>query len=359
MNGKIICFSLILLTLIGLVCACQTRKAPAADGVLPPHHAADGGFRNVHIEPDGRFWDFWRWRLGLGPKEEPALPPGEVPPYRPQVAAADLNSLHHPDPKKIQVTWIGHSTFLVQVAGLNLLTDPMFSDRASPLTFAGPKRRVGPGVAFESLPPIHAALISHNHYDHLDLRSVTNLGNRVRFFVPLGLAGWFRDNDLTQVDELDWWQTATLGKVRLHCVPAQHFSMRTVFDRNRTLWCGWVLETPAGAIYFTGDTGYCPHFKEIGERLGPMRLALIHIGGYQPRWFMRSMHANPDEAVQIHRDVRAEQSIGMHWGVFKLTDEPLSEPPRYLQRALKQAKIPEAAFAVLKIGETRVYGSKQ
>jgi N-acyl-phosphatidylethanolamine-hydrolysing phospholipase D len=354
MTGKMFASLLILPTLTGLLAACQARKAPAANGSSPAHHAA-AGFRNVYIKSDGRFWEFWRWRFGMGPKEEPALPPGEVPPYRPQIARPDLNSLNHPDPQKIQVTWIGHSTFLVQVAGMNILTDPMFSDRASPVYFAGPKRRVPPGVPLEQLPPIHAALISHNHYDHLDLRSVTGLGNRVRFFVPLGLAAWFRKNDLTQVDELDWWQTASLGDMRLHCVPAQHFSMRTVFDRDKTLWSGWVLETPAGNLYFTGDTGYCPHFKEIGGRLGPMRLALIHVGGYRPRWFMRSMHANPEEAVQIHQDVHSQQSIGMHWGVFKLTDEPLSEPPLYLQRALKQAKIPAEKFVVFKIGETRVY----
>jgi N-acyl-phosphatidylethanolamine-hydrolysing phospholipase D len=243
----------------------------------------------------------------------------------------------------------------VQVAGLNILTDPIFSDRASPVSFAGPKRQAPPGIPWEQLPPIHAALISHNHYDHLDLRTVLELGNRVRFFVPLGLAPWFKKNNVTQVDELDWWQTSALEKIRLHCVPAQHFSMRTLLDRDRSLWCGWVLETPAGNIYFSGDTGYCPHFQEIGRRLGPMRLALIHVGGYRPRWFMRPMHANPEEAVRIHQDVRSRQSIAMHWGTFKLTDEPLGEPPRYLQRALKQAEIPAGEFLIFAIGETRIF----
>lgn len=341
-----------------IVLAYQSRGQLQVAPPRPAHHTAKG-FRNVHIEPDGRFWDFWRWRLGLGPQEEPALPPEEVPPYHPTRAVPDLNQLHHPDPRKIQVTWIGHSTFLIQVAGVNILTDPIFSDRASPLSFAGPRRRVAPGVPFESLPPIHAAVLSHNHYDHLDRPTVTGLGRRVRFFVPLGLAAWFKENNLTRVDELDWWQSASLGAVRLHCVPAQHFSMRTLFDRDRTLWSGWVLETPAGNLYFTGDTGYCPHFKEIGQRLGPMRLALIHIGGYQPGWFMRPMHVNPEEAVRIHQDVGSRQSIGMHWGTFKLTDEPLGEPPLFLQRALKKAKIPEAKFVVFAIGETRVYGSEQ
>jgi len=358
MSGKIIGLVTPLVVIAGFLAACQSRQTPAANKSSPSHHAPHG-FRNIYIKPDGRMWDFWRWRLGLGPQEEPALPPEEVPPYQPRITAPDLNQVHHPDPQKIQVTWIGHATFLVQVAGLNILTDPMFSDRASPIYFAGPKRRVPPGVSFDRLPPIHAAVISHNHYDHLDLRTVVRLGNSVRFFVPLGLAEWFNNNDLSQVSELDWWHTASLEAVRLHCVPAQHFSMRTPFDRNETLWCGWVLETPAGNIFFTGDTGYAPHFQEIGERLGPMRLSLIHIGGYRPRWFMRPMHANPPEAVRIHRDVRSRQSIGMHWGTFALTDERLSEPPLYLQRALKQANIPEPEFVVLSIGETRVYGSEQ
>jgi N-acyl-phosphatidylethanolamine-hydrolysing phospholipase D len=356
-SGNIIGVIIFIVTVAAFLTACQSGQAPAVDKALPSHHASQG-FRNVYIEPDGRLWDFWRWRLGLGPKEEPALPPEEVPPYQPRIAVPDLNQLHHSDPRKIQITWIGHSTFLIQAAGLNLLTDPIFSDRASPLASIGPKRLVPPGVAFDRLPPIHAAVISHNHYDHLDLNTVTRLGKPVRFFVPLGLAEWFRDNDLPQVEELDWWQTASLGAVRLHCVPAQHFSMRTLFDRDRSLWCGWVLETPAGKIYFTGDTGYSPHFKEIGQRLGPMRLALIHIGGYRPRWFMRPMHINPEEAVRVHQDVRSQQSIGMHWGTFALTDEPLSEPPLLLKKVLSRAGIPGDNFLVLSFGETRVFPQK-
>ncbi|MDI6853712.1 MAG: MBL fold metallo-hydrolase [Deltaproteobacteria bacterium] len=357
MSGIIFGLIWFIVPIAALFAASQSGQALRVEKRLPPHHAAEG-FRNVYISQDGRFWDFWRWKLGLGPEEESALPPEEVPPYEPRLATPDLNQLHHPDPQKIQVTWIGHATFLIQTAGVNLLTDPMFSDRASPLSFAGPKRLVPPGVAFESLPPIHAALISHNHYDHLDLNTVTGLGKTVKFFVPLGLAQWFRDSDLPQVQELDWWQTASLGDLRLHCVPAQHFSMRTLFNRDRSLWCGWVLETPAGKIYFSGDTGYSPHFKEIGKRLGPMRLSLIHIGGYQPRWFMRPMHINPEEAVSVHRDVRSQKSIGMHWGTFALTDEPPGEPPLFLEKVLSRAEIPRDRFVVLSFGETKVFAKK-
>jgi N-acyl-phosphatidylethanolamine-hydrolysing phospholipase D len=359
MNGKIH-GSLLLLLLVGAavtaICYAQAKPGPAED--LPEHHTPNG-FRNLHIEDKGRFLDFLRWRLGLGPEEESALPPEEVPPYNPRVHIPDLNRLRHPNPREIQVTWIGHSTFLLQVAGLNILTDPIFSDRASPLSFIGPRRRVPPGMLLEELPPVHAVIISHNHYDHLDAPTVTRLGGDVRFYVPLGLAEWFQRRGLNRVEELDWWQSASLEGIRLHAVPAQHFSMRSLFDRNRTLWCGWVLETPAGKIYFSGDTGYSPHFQEIGQRLGPMRLSLIHVGGYLPRWFMRSMHANPEEAVRIHRDVRSQQSIGMHWGVFKLTDEPLSEPPLLLERARQEAKIPPENFVVFDIGETRTFSGKQ
>jgi len=330
--------------------------APESHRQSPPHHAA-GKFRNPHLESKGRWGDFWRWRLGLGPQEKTALPLESMPAYQPEVLSPDLNSLNHADPETIQVTWLGHATFLLQVAGLNILTDPMFSDRASPVKFAGPKRLVPPPLRPEELPPIHAVVISHNHYDHLDRDSVRRLGPEVTFFVPLGLAAWFRQAGLPKVQELDWWQTAAFGPIRLHCVPSQHFSMRSPFDANRTLWAGWVLETPAGQIFFAGDTGYSPDFREIGRRLGPMRLALIPIGGYMPRWFMKPMHLDPPEAVQVHRDVGAQQSIGMHWGTFKLTEEPLAEPPLYLRQVLAAQQLPPEQFLVLRHGETKVFSA--
>jgi N-acyl-phosphatidylethanolamine-hydrolysing phospholipase D len=172
--------------------------------------------------------------------------------------------------------------------------------------------------------------------------------------VPLGLSEWFQEAGLDGVTELDWWQSAKFGTVRFHCVPAQHFSMRTPWNANKTLWAGWVLATPVGNIFFAGDTGYSPDFKEIGKRMGPMRLALIPIGGYMPRWFMKPMHLDPREAVQVHQDVRSQQSIGMHWGTFKLTEEPLAEPPLFLHQVLKEKKIPPERFTVLKFGETLI-----
>jgi N-acyl-phosphatidylethanolamine-hydrolysing phospholipase D len=320
-----------------------------------PPHGGPRGFRNLHLDPTSRVLDLLRWQLGFGPREEPALPPEMVPPYRAAIMAPDLGRINRPDPTQIQVTWIGHSTFLVQMAGINILTDPIWSERASPTPWAGPKRYVPPGLNWQDLPGIDAVIISHNHYDHLDLATVKRLGKGTGFFVPLGLARWFRGAGLSKVVELDWGEAAGLGPIRLHCVPAQHFSSRGLFDRDVSLWASWVLEGPPGRLFFACDTGYSPDFKEIGAHFGPVRLSLLPIGGYQPRWFMRPMHVDPPEAVKIHRDLRSQQSIGMHWGTFKLTDEPLGEPPLYLARSLSEAGLAAESFLVLKIGETRTF----
>ncbi len=353
MSLKWMVVSMALLSCLG--CANDTGKADPEGDTPPPHHGPQG-FRNPHLPAGGRkFRDFLAWQLGLGPKETPALPPAEVPAYHPRIVAPDLERLRNPDPQTIQVTWIGHDTFLIQVAGLNLLTDPIFSERCSPVSFLGPQRKAPPGVAFESLPRIDAVIISHNHYDHLDAPTVQRLGNGPQYFVPLGLAAWFKGLGLNNVREFDWWQAAALGPIQLTSVPAQHFSMRTPFDRNRTLWCGWVLETLAGPLYFAGCSGYSPDFQKIGAHFGPLRLALIPIGCYQPRWFMAPMHVNPPEAVRAHRELLSRQSIGIHWGTFRLTDEPMGEPPLYLEKALKEAGVPPEEFITLAIGETKVF----
>jgi N-acyl-phosphatidylethanolamine-hydrolysing phospholipase D len=321
----------------------------------PPHHGPHG-FVNPHLPPGGRnhLRDFLTWQLGLGSQEPPAVPPAIVSPYRPRLSAPDLDRIRHPEPRTIQITWIGHDSFLIQVAGFNILTDPIYSERASPLPVIGPRRHAPPGLAWKDLPPIDMVLISHNHYDHLDRPTIRGLGPRPRYFVPLGLGKWFRGLGL-QARDLDWWQSVGLGTIRLTCVPAQHFSMRTPFDRNATLWCGWVMETPAGAIYFAGCSGYSPDFQKIGTKLGPMRLSLLPVGCYRPRWFMKPMHVNPPEAIKVHQEVGSQQSIGMHWGTFRLTDEPMGEPPVYLQQAVAQAGLPPDEFCVMSLGETRLF----
>jgi N-acyl-phosphatidylethanolamine-hydrolysing phospholipase D len=256
------------------------------------------------------------------------------------------------------ITWIGHDSFLIQVNGLNLLTDPHFTERASPVGWAGPARMMPPGLALAQLPHIDAVLISHNHYDHLDERSVLALQQRQadkppRYYVPLGVKAWFTAREINNVVELDWWQSADFGGTTFHALPVQHFSGRGPFDRNATLWCGWAVQWPDYSLFFAGDSGYSKDFRDIGERFGGFDLSLIPIGAYDPRWFMRAMHVDPEEAVQIHRDVKSRRSIGMHWGSFVLTTEDPSEPPRRLEQAVRSAGLAQEEFSVMQHGETR------
>ena len=235
------------------------------------------------------------------------------------------------------VTWVGHATMLVRLAGRNILFDPIFSERASPVAFAGPKRIVPLPIDIPELPRIDVVLISHNHYDHLDAESVLRLAAMAhgspRFLVPMGLKAWFADLGITRVDEYDWWQETLEGDLRITFVPVQHWSKRRLDDTNQTLWGGWVVEGEGLRVIHTGDTGYSKDFRDIGERLGPFDMAFIPIGSYAPRWFMKIMHVDVPEAVQVREDLRAERAIGMHWGTFEsLADEPLDEPPVVLAR---------------------------
>ena len=268
----------------------------------------------------------------------------------------DWHRLQSPDASRIQLTWIGHSTFLLQHGGRNILTDPIFGDCLTPVPGLKLRRRTPPGLKLEELPPIHHVLISHCHYDHLDRPTVTRLGgpgNITRFWLPSGLGSWFRRRRILRHHELAWWQSvATDEQLEIHCVPAQHFAARGPFDRNRTHWCGWVLRSERWTIYFAGDTGYSPGFRAIGERFVGMDLALLPIGAYRPRWLMKPMHADPFEAVKIHQDVRSRFSVAGHWGTFRLTDEPLTEPPALLQAALAEQNLSREQFALLRPGET-------
>jgi N-acyl-phosphatidylethanolamine-hydrolysing phospholipase D len=254
------------------------------------------------------------------------------------------------------LTWVGHSTFLFQRDGLNVVTDPHLTQRASPSQFAGPRRFVPPALGFGDLPPLQIALVSHNHYDHLDDLTVRRLAREhpaLVFVVPLGLKRWFARRGIGNVVELDLWQSAEVHGATVHCVPVQHFSGRGATDRNATLWCGFVLEQKGYKMFFAGDTGYSQDFRDIGSRFAPIDLSLIPIGAYEPRWFMGPVHVNPEEAVRIHQDVKSRQSVAMHWGTFRLTLEPLDEPPQKLREALKAAAIDEEKFWVMRPGETR------
>jgi N-acyl-phosphatidylethanolamine-hydrolysing phospholipase D len=203
------------------------------------------------------------------------------------------------------------------------------------------------------LPLIDDVLISHSHYDHLDAPSIHALGDAVRYWVPVGLSDWFGRRGIHRCTQMGWWESSFLSSdISIHCVPAQHGSGRTPFDRNRTHWCGWVLKSSERTIFFAGDTGYSPSFREIGERFGPIDLAMIPIGAYEPRWLMKSMHLNPADAVQVHIDIKSSLSVACHWGTYRLTDEPADEPPRLLRRELELRHIDSAKFRILQPGET-------
>jgi L-ascorbate metabolism protein UlaG (beta-lactamase superfamily) len=253
----------------------------------------------------------------------------------------------------IRITFINHSTFLIQVDGINILTDPVFSERVSPFTFAGPKRMRPPGIRFEDLPKIDLVLLSHNHYDHLDITTVRKLHDKYnpKFIVPLGVAAFLRQNKIELISELDWWQSAPFGTVfTIESVPAQHFSGRGTFDRDMTLWCGYVIHRPHGNIYFAGDTGYNNKtFVEIGERTAP-KLAIIPIGAFKPEWFMSPIHCSPEEAVKIHIDLKVPQSIASHFGTFPLADDDCEDPINGLREGLKKAGVPSDKFLVLEEG---------
>jgi N-acyl-phosphatidylethanolamine-hydrolysing phospholipase D len=251
------------------------------------------------------------------------------------------------------VTWIGHATFLVRMDGATFLTDPIFSDRASPVSFAGPKRLVPPGIPLDALPLIDFVTLSHDHYDHTDVESIRVLARRgARFVVPLGLGALVREAG-GQAVELDWWQSTETNGVRVHAVPAQHFCGRSLTDADRRLWAGWVVAGPTRRFYHAGDTGYFAGFAAIGERLGPIDLAAVPIGAYDPASIMRFVHLNPEEAMRAALDARAVRTVGMHWGTFDLTDEPLDEPPRRFRAAARAAGLADDRAWTLAIGETR------
>lgn len=237
--------------------------------------------------------------------------------------------------------------------GVTFLTDPMFSDRAAPVSFAGPRRVVPPGVPLDSVPALDFVLLSHDHYDHADVRTVQRLARRgVRFVVPLGLGDWVRRAGGSAI-ELDWWQQVQLGPVRVACVPAQHFSGRSLGDGNRRLWAGWVVTGPTRRFYHAGDTGYSAAFAAIGERLGPIDLAAVPIGAYRPAAMMHFVHSTPEEALRIGLDVRAHRIVAMHFGTFDLADEPLDEPPRRFLAEAERLHLGADRAWVLRIGETR------
>jgi N-acyl-phosphatidylethanolamine-hydrolysing phospholipase D len=326
--------------------ACMAATTAAA---RPPHHT-DTGFRNPvaleHAGPSVTLPFFARrvWANLTGRAGAPLAVPND--------GAFLRDNARHSVPT---ATWIGHSTLLVQMDGVTFLTDPIWSERASPLSFAGPKRYVAPGVALEALPPIDFVVVSHAHYDHADVPTLVALAARgpTRFLVPLRLGTLLRDAGIARVEELDWWDVRSIGRVTVHCVPAQHWSARGLGDKDRTLWSGWVVSGPTRRFFYAGDTGWFAGFIDIGARLGPIDLAAVPIGAYEPRAMMGPHHVNPEEALRAATAVRATHAIGVHYGTFDLTDEPLDEPPRRFHAAAAAAGLDPGRVWTPRIGETR------
>ncbi|OUT97032.1 MAG: Zn-dependent hydrolase [Betaproteobacteria bacterium TMED41] len=253
-----------------------------------------------------------------------------------------------------QIVWIGQSTLLLTIDGVTILTDPVFSMRASPFTFIGPKRVTPPAMKVPDLPKIDAVVISHNHYDHLDIESlkqINRLQPNIRYFVPLGIKQILLENGLKFVHELDWWENLTFNELTFTATPVNHWSSRSINDRNKTLWSGWMIEWPKYRFYFAGDTGYSNDFITTRNRLGSPDLAAIPIGAYEPRSFMKKSHVNPEESVRIFEDLSAKLAVAIHWGTFKLTTELLEEPPERLRNELKKKKINPSKFLSLKHGQ--------
>jgi N-acyl-phosphatidylethanolamine-hydrolysing phospholipase D len=310
-----------------------------------------GRFRNLEPMPARGLKEVLRWQLAPGKR----FPRGK----RYEVLQPDMDALEHP-PAAPQLTWLGHASFLFQYRGISVLTDPVLSDRASPLPFIGPRRYTPAALQVSEMPQIHRVLISHNHYDHLDETTIRQLhkrfGDGLCFCIPQGLRQWFEKRGIHNLLELGWWQSAELAAgEEAFCLPTRHFSGRSPTDSNRSLWCSWLLEIESYRLYFGGDTGYARFFRQIGEVFAPIDLALLPIGAYEPRWFMSPVHVSPEEAVCIHRDIGARQSIAMHWGTFVLTDEPMDEPPKRLRQALTDQEVDPHSFAVMRHGETRVF----
>ena len=259
---------------------------------------------------------------------------------------------------EIAVTFVNHATVLVQTKDFTFLTDPVWSERVSPLSWAGPKRHRDPGIPLEQLPPIDFILLSHNHYDHMDVATLRKLNQAFQppIFVPLGNQRVLEAHGIKNVTELDWWQsTEVTAALKISLTPAEHFSSRSPFDRNEALWGSFVVAFGGHSLYFAGDTAYSPHFQATRERFGAPDLAFLPIGAYDPRWFMKVVHMNPEEAVQAHLDLGARQSVGIHFGTFQLTEEAIDQPVKDLELALGKLGVDPLAFLVLGEGRTRVF----
>ncbi|KRB62800.1 hypothetical protein ASE04_01065 [Rhizobium sp. Root708] len=322
------------------------RRNPYYQGPVSDHFDGAHFFNPDGIEPLG-FRDLMRWQFGGGRDRWPKSVPSQFQPAKPDLRV---------DGEDIRVTMVGHATMLVQVAGLNILTDPVWSDRASPFAFAGPKRVVAPGIAFEDLPPIDLVLVSHNHYDHLDVATLRRLQakHRPHVVTPLGNDTIIRRAAPTmQVTAMDWGERISLAGIDIYAEPVHHWSARGTGDRRMALWAAFVLATPAGKIYHVGDTGFHGgvNYKAAQQKHDGFRLAILPFGAYEPRWFMKGQHQNPDEAVRGMQLANAAYVAGHHFATFQLTDEAIDAPVKALNKAMADHDILAARFRPLRAGE--------
>ena len=310
------------------------------------HHLSDGTYANTSgVAYESSFNKLLKWSWERRSKN--------LETFEFEVEVPNYKEIY--ENENIVITWIGHESFLYQNKDINVLTDPHFTQRASPLNFAGPKRYMAPGMKIDDLPNIDVVTISHSHYDHLDYKSVKLLSEKfenILFLVPLGLKKWFESKGIYNVRELDWWDSFTIKETLITFAPVQHWSARGLFDRNETLWGAWHFKNKFHSFIHLGDTGFTDDFRVIREKLGPVDLAAIPIGAYEPRWIMEFSHINPEEAVMTFLDLEASKAIGMAWGTFILTDEPVKEPPRELLKELKKSNISNEDFFILKHGES-------
>lgn len=342
-------FAIVLTFVAALVVVDKLLAAPKyIDG--DSNHFDGKKFVNPDESGTHRYWDVLKWWLSGNDKGAWH-----------KMSEKSVARFPAPEPAapgdEFRATFVNHSTFLFQINGLNILTDPVWSDRASPYQWIGPKRMRPPGIAFDELPNIDLVLLTHNHYDHLDIATVHRLHEEFdpKFIVPLGVERFLHEEGIQDTAHLDWWDKFSFqDELSLTAVPARHFSGRGLFDRNKTLWCGYVLHTPLGNIYYAGDTAYGKFLKEIGNKLGPMNTSFIPIGAYKPRWFMEPIHISPEKAVQAHKDVQSQSSVAMHFGTFPMADDGMYEPVETLRRELELRDIQQEEFKVLKEGEMLV-----
>jgi N-acyl-phosphatidylethanolamine-hydrolysing phospholipase D len=325
----------------------REREASLPEDVNPvdllyaPHGSADDGFFTPWAEPPPKtLWSFLRWKIfstnSYDKRRDPVVP--RVPNDGAFLAGFEPGAT---------VTWVGHSTYAIHEGDDVVLTDPHWGKRA-----LIPARQSEPGIPLDAVPGDAFAVLSHNHYDHLDADTVEWLPESVQWFVPLGLADWFRERERPNVVELDWWQSAERGRWKITCLPSQHWSRRIEMGTDRSLWCAWLVDSGERRYFFAGDTGYFHGFAEFGRVFAPIDVAMLPIGAYEPRWFMKWQHLDPAEAVQAYRDLDARAMLGMHWGTFDLTDEPIDLPPHELRRLVSRQGLDAERVRALAVGET-------